>query len=112
MSDVGTWVGIVLGSGGVGKAAYDLIKSRSESRKVNADSAEVLVRTAAESNKDLGEDLKEVRTELREVRATQRRHDDVLRVHHRWDELVVDQLRRLGGVDVPDPPPLYLPDTP
>ncbi|MEV6648051.1 hypothetical protein [Amycolatopsis sp. NPDC051371] len=111
MSDIGTWVGIVLGGGGVGKAAYDLIKSKADARKVNADSAAVLVQTAAESNRDLGEDLKEVRTELREVRATQRRHDDVLRVHHRWDEQVVDQLRRLGGA-IPDPPPLYLPEVP
>ncbi|WIY05470.1 hypothetical protein QRX60_17065 [Amycolatopsis mongoliensis] len=111
MSDIGTWVGIVLGSGGVGKAVYDLIKSRADARKVGADAAKTLVETAAESNKDLGEDLKEVRTELREVRATQRRHDDVLRVHHRWDEQVVDQLRQLGG-SIADPPPLYLPEVP
>lgn len=108
------WLNLVGGAGGagaVGKMVFDLIKSRADTRKVNADSAAVLVQTAAESNKDLGEDLKEVRTELREVRAEQRRQDDVLRVHHRWDEKVVDQLRQLGAV-VPDPPPLYLPDTP
>ncbi|MFI9454454.1 hypothetical protein [Amycolatopsis sp. NPDC052450] len=111
MTDVWTWLG---GSGGalaVAKAIFDLVKSRADARKVNADSAAVLIQTAAESNKDLGEDLKEVRTELREVRATQRRHDDVLRVHHRWDEQVVDQLRQLGGTIV-DPPPLYLPEVP
>ncbi|MEU8636799.1 hypothetical protein AB0C38_31900 [Amycolatopsis sp. NPDC048633] len=111
MSDVLTWLGGAGGVGAVAKAIFDIVKARSDARKVNADSAAVLVQTAAESNKDLGEDLREVRTELREVRATQRRHDDVLRVHHRWDEQVVDQLRQLGG-SIADPPPLYLPEVP
>lgn len=111
MSDVWAWLGSAGGIGALGKATYDLIKSRADARKVNADSAAVLIQTAAESNKDLGEDLREVRTELREVRAEQRRQEAVLRVHHRWDEQVVDVVRSLGGT-ISDPPPLYLPETP
>ncbi|WP_328449004.1 hypothetical protein [Amycolatopsis sp. NBC_00438] len=111
MTDMLTWLGGAGGVGAVAKAVYDIVRARADTRKVNADSAAVLVQTAAESNRDLGDDLKEVRTELREVRTTQRRHDDVLRVHHRWDEDVVDQLRRLGGT-IADPPPLYLPEVP
>lgn len=109
MNDLLTWLGGAGGVGAVAKAVFDLVRSRADTRKVNADSAAVLVQTAAESNRDLGEDLKEVRAELRQVTATQRRHDELLRVHHRWDEQVVDQLRQLGGA-LSDPPPLYLPE--
>lgn len=111
MNEVLTWLGGAGGVGAVAKAVFDLIKSRADARKVNADGAAVLIQTAAESNRDLGEDLKDVRTELRKVTATQRRHDEVLRVHHRWDEQVVAQLRQLGAT-VADPPPLYLPEVP
>lgn len=111
MSDILTWLGGAGGVGAVAKAVYDIVRARADTRKVNADSAAVLVQTAAESNRDLGEDLKEVRTELRAVRQTQQRHEDVLRVHHRWDSTVVDQLRQLGAT-VADPPPLYLPEVP
>jgi len=110
MSDLMTWIGA--GGGGVAvlKGAYDLIRARADVRKTGADAAQVLVQTAAESNKDLGEDLKEVRAEVRALSQSQRAHEALLRVHHRWDEQVVDELRALGR-EIADPPPLYLEGT-
>jgi hypothetical protein len=110
MSEVMTWLGA--GGGGVAvlKAVYDLVRTRADVRKTGAEAAQVLVHTAAESNKDLGEDLKEVRAEVRALGQAQRSHEVLLRTHHRWDEQVVDQLRLMGR-EISDPPPLYLEGT-
>ncbi|MFJ8818215.1 hypothetical protein [Amycolatopsis thermoflava] len=120
MSDWLNWFGGTGGVAAVGKIAYDLVKARGESKKVNAeaahvsaDAAQVLVNAATASAAAYAEHLTEVRKEVKELRAEQRREQDARRkqdariaAHLRWDRQLVDALRDLGG-SISDPPPLY-----
>lgn len=107
----GEIVGWILGGGGAGKMVWDVIRARSESRKLDASAAKTLVATANDSAAEWQKDLAEIRTEVRELRAEQRRQDNRIAAHVRWDRQVVDTLRELGGT-ISDPPPLYAEETP
>lgn len=109
--EAGEIVGWLLGGGGAGKMVWDLIRARGESRRTDAAAAKTLVATANASAAEWQKDLTEIRTEVRDLRAEQRRQEDRITAHVRWDRQVVETLRDLGGT-ISDPPPLYPEEAP
>ncbi|MFD4196612.1 hypothetical protein [Amycolatopsis thermoflava] len=102
----GEIVGWILGGGGAGKMLYDLLKARSDARQMNAAATKDLVAAANDSAAAWQQDVEDLRGELRKLWAGQRKQDERITAHLRWDRHVAEQLRELGGT-VPDPPPLY-----
>jgi hypothetical protein len=107
--NAGEIIGWVFGGSGIGKMVYDVIRARSDARKVDATSAKTLVAVANDSANEWQRDLAEIRGEVRELRADQRAQDKRITAHLRWDTLVAAKLRALGE-PIPDPPPLFADD--
>lgn len=108
---VGEIVGWCLGGGGAGKMVYDIIRARTDARKVDASAAKTLVAAANDSANEWQKDLAEIRGEFRELRIEQRAQDRRISAHLRWDNQVAEKLRALGET-IADPPPLYAEETP
>jgi hypothetical protein len=107
--NAGEIIGWAFGGGGVGKMLYDVIRARSDARKVDANAAKTLVAAAHDSANEWQRDLAEIRAEVRELRADQRAQDRRISAHLHWDTLVAAKLRALGET-ITDPPPLYADD--
>jgi hypothetical protein len=101
------WTGGIGGIVAVLGLIAALVKLRPEMRKLNAEAASLLVKSATEYSTGVVAEVKELKGEVRQQGETQRKHERLLRVHHHWDEKVVDVVRSLGG-NIDDPPPLYL----
>lgn len=113
-----------LGTGGVGKFGWDLIKARSDSRKSKVDNTVQLVDSATVYSEKLVARVDQLTTRLdesnarmdafraeqdernRAQEARNRREDRLKFQHQRWDDYVAGQLRA-HNIQVPDPPPLF-----
>jgi septal ring factor EnvC (AmiA/AmiB activator) len=104
--NAGEIIGWALGGGGIGKMAYDMVRARSDARKVDTASAKTLIAVANDSANEWQKDLAEIRAEVRELRAANRAQDRRITAHLRWDNQVAAKLRALGE-EISDPPPLY-----
>lgn len=102
---------LVVGSTGVGGAILAIRKAKPEVRKMDADTAAVIATTAGKWVLDADDRMAELATQLREVLANQRRQDELLTVHARWDRQMLEALRDAGVEHLPTPPPMYLPQT-
>lgn len=99
-----------LGTGGLGKFAYDMITARSGGRRSKAEGSVILVDSATKYAQGLVDRLDRLDAEFEAYRRKQddrnRAQDRLFRAHSRWDVTVQNKLEDLGE-SVPDPPPLY-----
>lgn len=58
----------------------------------------------AESRQETAATRRELREFREETRVYQRRHDEVLGVHARWDRAMIQLVASLGGTPLPQPP--------
>jgi hypothetical protein len=109
-SEVVSYVVAALGTGGIGKFAYDLITARSGGRKSKVEGSVILVDSAAKYAQGLVERIDRMDAEFEAYRREQdlrsRAQEALFRAHVRWDLTVQAKLEDLGE-SVPDPPPLY-----
>lgn len=115
MSTVAQWAVALLGTGGVGKFAWDLFISRGKRSKDRAEGAAILVGSAAEYARGLTTRLDQIQADFDQFRREQaerdRQQEALFRRHRRWDDEVRRVLQNLGhGTAVPEPPPLSLSD--
>lgn len=110
----------ILGASAVATVLGAIIQGVINKRKLSAEATSIITQAAGGLVKDLQTDNGRLRAEnarssLREERSrgSVRRRDEafrrVLDGHVRWDKLVVEALRQ-AGIQLPDPPELYLPD--
>lgn len=85
------------------------IKAKPEARKMNTDTAVALVNASSEFATDVLTQMKDIRDRLAQVESRERRRDRLLRTHHTWDIQLVSQARS-QGLDVAEPPPLWIED--
>ena len=83
---------LIVGTGGAGGAIVAIRKSRTEVRKMDADTAAVIATTAGKWVMDADDRMEELAAQLRTVLSNQRRQDDLLAVHARWDRQVLSAL--------------------
>lgn len=76
---------------------------------MNADTAAALVTASGQFADDLFDQVKDLRSRLGDVESRERRRDRLLARHHAWDIQLVNQTRA-QGLDVSDPPPLWIED--
>lgn len=107
------WAGAVAGSGGVGGWVYQLARARSEARKTNADTVQVITDASGKVVENLSKQLDKMQAridlleqKLGDQEMREERQERRLIVHESWDRKVAQKLRDLGE-DIPDPPPLY-----
>jgi homoserine dehydrogenase len=119
------WVIAVIGTGGVGKFAWDLFTARSQNKKNNSDVTVNLVNSATgyadsltrridsinarfDEFRQQVEDKEDARDERdRERDRRDRRQAQLLLDHSRWDHRVTSALRELGR-PVEEAPPLFI----
>lgn len=94
---IGLIVMAILGSN-VLQAMVTAIMQR---RKVSADAADALSKTALEQ-------LSGIETRLRAAESKVDEFRRALYVHDRWDRMVLQELYALGKTDIPDPPELRI----
>lgn len=100
LSDVLLYVSIALG---LGKTLYDVVKSRSESKKINADAAQVLVGISTNVAQELEADLKEMRDRVDALETGQREDRRLLRTFQLWTELAWARLVE-AQIEIERPP--------
>lgn len=106
LAEWGPWIGAIIGTTGLGTGAVALFKARPEAKKIKADAAQVIQDASADWVTAVSSELKELRLEVAAFRREREQDHRRLRVHERWDTVMADEVRRLGG-KVSDPPPLY-----
>lgn len=110
----------ILGASAIATVLGAVVQGIINKRKLSAEATSIITQAAGGLVKDLQTDNGRLRAEnarssLREERsryAVRRRDDAFRRVldgHSKWDRLVVKALRE-AGIQIPDPPELYLPD--
>lgn len=102
---------LVVGTTGVGGAFVAIRKAKPEVRKMDADTAAVIATTAGKWVSEADDRMAEMAEQIRTVLANQRRQDELIAVHVRWDRQVLSALESAGIDHLPDPPPMYLPQT-
>lgn len=120
MSPLVEWIAGILGGGAGARYLYDIWTSRSRNRKTDAEGAVLLVNSATGYSEKLVkridtisksfDEFRREQQELNDMRTRRDRLDDQLKLaHSRWDDKMVDVVRKLGG-QIEDPPPLYPPE--
>lgn len=102
---------LAVGSTGLGGAIVAIRKARPETRKMDADTAAVIATTAGKWVQEADDRMDELAAQLKTVMADQRRQDELLVVHARWDRQILSALDSAGIDHLPKPPPLHLPQT-
>jgi hypothetical protein len=105
------WAVALLGVGGGGKFAYDMITARQAGRKGKTEGAVMLVDSASGFAQTLVARLDAVEREFaaykRQDEIYRRQQDRLFRQHSRWDDELVERLEDLGE-HISPPPPLYI----
>lgn len=103
---LGDWAGAAGIVTGIIVAVLPALKTRSESKKYQADAAAVLGTSAGAIVSSMKDEMAELRADAREMRTWRDQLQTRLRRHARWDEQVVTAARAAGLV-IPDPPILF-----
>lgn len=102
------WAGIILGGGGLGGAGAAILKFKPERQKLKAEASVMLAASSMEMATKLSERLDKALTRIDKLEENEDIQREQLHKHSEWDRLVAHQLRE-KGVDVPSPPPLFVP---
>jgi lambda repressor-like predicted transcriptional regulator len=103
---LGDWASAAAIVTGVLVAVVPALKSRSESKKYQADGAAALGTSSAAIVASLKDEMAVLRAEVRETRVWRDQLQGRLRRHARWDDQMV-AAARAAGMTVPDPPALF-----
>ena len=120
MPTVMQWIAAVLGVGGGGKFIWEIFTVRSQAKKNSSESTVLLVNSATGYADSVAKQLDSLNHRFDEFRKDQeakndeqdrrnREQDRLLFAHSRWDHEVAALLRQ-KGVQVAEPPPLFLPE--
>lgn len=103
-------IAVLAAVGGVGGivALLNLPKTR---QKMDAEAAEVLTGAAVAIVQPLKTQVESLTARVLRMERRERQHLLLLANHATWDELAVACLREVG-MEIPNPPPLYLHDDP
>jgi hypothetical protein len=101
------WQLLIVGAPGLVAGVVAFFKIRPESRRLSASTAAELMAAAGDLAGDFRQDMTDLRERLRSVEQHQKRWDRMLRTHHDWDVHLVARART-AGVEVSDPPPLWM----
>lgn len=111
----------VLGTLGIGSVVAAVVSGLFSRKKLGADATQIITQAAAGVVERTEADNARLRAEvaeerlMREQRENELRrlidqHTRVLQLHAAWDHIAVERLAA-AGIELPEPPPLYGPDS-
>lgn len=104
------WLVISGLSGAIIGPIISALKVKPDSRKMNRDGTAVLMTSTGVLISSVQEEMTDLRAEVRSLREWRTRVERDGRAHARWDDVVVTKLSA-AGIDIPEPPPIFGPDS-